>query len=235
MNDYRTYLESIYDPRTFARKVNYIRYNFGADFSAGQRVLEIGPGLGEFITYCNRVGIHDVDVIDRDPGIAEYIRAKYRVEKLWTASAEDIPTIESELRSYDRIFMLHILEHVRKDLVVPVIQSLYRRLNPGGLLIMIIPNGGTPLAAVERYHDFTHEGAFSENSLRQIAQMANLPESTAEVRGYFIPPYELINLPRIAVQKALHLLLKLMMIANGSTHLKIYTPHLVLRIRRGGA
>lgn len=232
MGDYLEYLSSIYDEKTFQRKLGYLRYNFGRHFRAGQTVLEIGPGLGEFIVFCNERGIDDIDIIDRDEGIAGFIKQKYKVRNLWVSSAEAIPKIESELRRYDRIFMLHIMEHVEKPDVIPVIQALYRRLKVGGALMIIVPNGGTPLAAIERYHDFTHEGCFSENSLRQIVGMANLPGSRGEVFGYHIPPVHPLNILRIIVQKTLHLCLKLVMIANGSTHLKLYTPHLTLMIHK---
>ena len=54
---------------TFTRKKEYIRYNFGRLIDDKLKhkncsVLEIGPGLGEFVSYANDYSIHNIDVVD---------------------------------------------------------------------------------------------------------------------------------------------------------------------------
>ncbi|QOJ13737.1 MAG: methyltransferase domain-containing protein [Planctomycetia bacterium] len=232
MSDYLQYLEGIYGEKSFQRKLGYIEHNFRRLFSPGQRVLEIGPGFGEFLTFCNRVGITDIDIIDRDAGVARHVAEKYNVRHLWIAEAEDLAPIRGELRRYDRIFLMQIMEHVRKSALIPLLRTLYAQLNAGGALIITVPNGGTPLGLVERYSDITHENVFSELSLRQLASMAELPHARVEVRGFCIPPSDLLNIVRIGVQKLLHTAVKLVMIANGGVYFQIYHPNITLIVHR---
>jgi 2-polyprenyl-3-methyl-5-hydroxy-6-metoxy-1,4-benzoquinol methylase len=232
MMDYSQYLQKIYDEKSFQRKMAYIAHNFGHYFDRGQKVLEIGPGLGEFIAFCNRHGIMKPDVVERDAGVIEYISKNYSVGHTWIAAAEDLEGIEHNLGLYDRIFLLQVLEHTRKHTHVNLLRLLYRHLNPTGAIIIVVPNGGTPLGIVERYWDITHEVAFSENSLQQIVGMADLPGARIEISAFRIPPSEPLNIIRIVVQQLLHFGLKLLMIANGGVWCRIYTPNISLIVHK---
>jgi SAM-dependent methyltransferase len=232
MTDYSEYLRSIYDEKSFRRKLGYISHNFGRYFASGQKVLEIGPGFGEFIAFCNRRGITKPDVVDRDAGVIRYISKSYSVGNAWIADAEDLERIDRDLGQYDRIFLLQVFEHAKKHTHVNVLRLLYRHLTPGGAIIIVVPNGGTPLGIVERYWDITHEVAFSENALQQIVGMADLPEARIEINGFRIPPSDPLNIIRIIVQRLLHFGLKLMMIANGGIWCRIYTPNISLIVHR---
>lgn len=232
MSDYLQYLESIYNEKSFQRKLGYIEYNFRRLFSPNQSVLEIGPGFGEFLTFCNRHGITDIDIIDRDAGVAGHVAKKYAVKNLWITSAENLASIDDKMRGYDRIFMMQIMEHVKKDALIPLLQTLYKHLNPGGALIITVPNGGNPLGLIERYSDITHECVFSELSLRQLVEMAGLENHRTEIQGFRIPPVDLLNIVRIGAQKVLHFGLKLLMIANAGVYFQIYEPNITLIVHR---
>ena len=68
---YLSRLEGIYNKKSFQRKVDYIRYNFGPIIRnlktrKNISVLEVGPGKGEFIKYLHTCGIKDIDIRVKD-------------------------------------------------------------------------------------------------------------------------------------------------------------------------
>jgi cyclopropane fatty-acyl-phospholipid synthase-like methyltransferase len=232
MAEYIDYLESISDHRTFVRKCAWLKHNFGTTFKAGQRVLELGPGRGEFLHFAAGKGIKDIDVIDRDSGVLSYIQSRYPVRRAWAASAEDLQAIDQELGMYDRIFALQIVEHIETKHLYTFLQVLYKHLTPGGQILITVPNGGNPLGLVERYSDITHHNLFSENSLKQLVQFCELPRAVATVRGYKTPLASALDYVRVPLQWTLHLLLKLVMIANGGVFFSLYHPNITLVVEK---
>lgn len=232
MADYSDYLDRISTPKTFHRKCAWLKHNFGAFFSAGQRVLEIGPGLGEFLHFLGERGISTIDVIDRDRGVLERISSKFSLRNAWMCSAEDVASLDGELQEYDRIFLLQVMEHIETRHLQGFLRTLYNHLAAGGLILITVPNGGNPLSVVERYSDITHHNLFSENSLKELVELTELPGAVCRVQGYRIPPVSLVDLVRIALQRVLHLFLKSLMIVNGGVFFSIYQPNITLIIEK---
>jgi SAM-dependent methyltransferase len=232
MADYSDYLTRISSPDTFRRKGSWLKHNFGALFSAGQRVLEIGPGLGEFLNFIGERGLTNIDVVDRDSGVLDRVRASFPVRNAWACSAEDIASLDGELKEYDRIFLLQVMEHIETIHLQNFVRTLYAHLAPGGLIIITVPNGANPLGIVERYSDITHHNLFSENSLRELVELSGLPGAVCRIQGYRIPPVSLVDIVRIGLQRVFHLILKALLIVNGGVFFSIYDPNITLIIEK---
>ena len=232
MGSYLAHLESIYSTKAFDRKRRYIEHNFGHLLRPGMNVLEAGPGMGEFLSMLDGRGITDVDIIERDRDVAAYLAERYRVRNRWITPVEELAGVAGELGMYDLVYLSQILEHVRKDALAPVLNSLYTHLKPGGRIVAVVPNGGNPLCAVERYADLTHEGVFSPNSLRQLVEQAGLDGCRVEIEGFRIPPWPPVNWARIAVQKVVHLFLLGILVANGGNFTPLLHPNISLIITR---
>jgi 2-polyprenyl-3-methyl-5-hydroxy-6-metoxy-1,4-benzoquinol methylase len=235
MADYSEYLDRISSQQTFKRKCAWLSHNFGRFFAEGQRVLEIGPGLGEFLQFLKEPGITTIDVVDRDQGVLELIKSRFSVRHAWMCSAEDISTLDQQLEQYDRIFLLQVMEHIETHHLQSFLRTLYRHLAPGGMILITVPNGGNPLSIVERYSDITHHNLFSENSLRELVDLTELPGSECRIQGYRIPPVSLVDVIRIGLQKVLHLILKGLLVINGGVFFSVYEPNITLIIEKTGA
>ena len=229
---YAAHLDRIYAPATFARKLGYLRHNLGPHLRAGQRVLEIGPGRGELLALLQERNITDVDIIERDPELCRALNAQYRPTHLWNLDIEDLPTLRQHLRCYDVITMIQVLEHLRKETIAPLLQALYEHLAEGGVILAVVPNGGNPLCAVERYADLTHVQVFSEEALRQLVERAGLTDATVTVTGYRIPPVSALNVLRIAAQGLLHFVMRLVLLANAGNTSRWLHPNIVLCVRK---
>ena len=74
--------------------------------------------------------------------------------------------------------------------------------------------------------------AFTSQSLKDLVMGSGIVNYNLEIRGYSIPPYSLINLIRILLQKILHLILLGLMVVNGGSFFKVMTPNLTLIIEK---
>lgn len=232
MGNYLQYLESISSARTARRKQQRAEANFARYLAAGQTVLEVGPGRGEFLGVLERHGIDDVDIIEPDGEVGRHIIAHFPVKRHWFLPLEELSAVDADLRSYDLIVLVQVLEHVRRDKLTEVVRLLYGHLKPGGRLLIVVPNGGNPFGVVELYADLTHVSLFTENSLRQLVEWAGIGDADVEIRGYRVPASSLLNCVRIAVQKVLHLLLLAMLVANTGNVYRTLDPNICLIVRR---
>lgn len=234
MDDYTRHLEELSDFKTFKRKKEYIDYNLKTYFRKiglkNIKILEVGPGLGEFESYLNDKGVYDIDIIDNDKNILDYVFRKYRTNRKFLA--KEITPIEQELREYNFIFLMQVLEHYPTDKYALTLQLLYKHLEKGGFLVIIVPNANNPLGLTERYGDLQHTGSFTEQSLKDLINRSGIKGYSIEIKGYEIPPYSPTNILRIALQKILHSILLLIMIINGGLFFKIMTPNISLVIKK---
>lgn len=232
---YFLHLKSVYSDKTFGRKINYFRFNFGSYIERlktkrGVSVLEIGPGMGEFVAYLNSMGINNIDIVDNDKEILRFIEKRYKINKSFSVSR--VKDLGKNLRFYDLIVLIQVLEHLEIDEYEVFIKTIYSKLKKGGVIIIVVPNANNPLGLVERYGDLQHKNSFTEQSLKDLVFQSNIKNYHLEIRGYNIPPYDIINIFRILFQKILHFFLLILMIANGGTFYKIMTPNIVLIIRK---
>lgn len=234
MNNYIKHLQELSVPQTLIRKKRYINYNLGSYFKKiGYKdieALEIGPGLGEFEGYLNDIGIFDADIADNDEYVLDYVSKRYRIGIPFLTN--NIAQIDKKLGKYNFILLMQVLEHMPVSEYSKALRILYNHLEKNGYLVVVVPNGNNPLGLIERYADLQHTGCFTEPSLRDLVGLTGIKNYQIEIKGYAIPPYDLINLIRIFLQKILHLILYLIMIINGGNYFKIMTPNIMLIIRR---
>jgi len=233
---YLSQLQNNSNPLTIKRKKEYIQYNFGGLINEKLNnkdcaVLEIGAGLGEFIEYCNDRKVTQIDVIDNDKSVLEHIKKLYSVKNIHLT--DNLLHIENKLGQYDIVMMTQVLEHVPKKEHISLLKILYERLKEKGVIIITVPNIGNPLAIFERYYDYTHEIAFTENSLFQMVDMAELKKAQTRLQAFKIPPFNFINLLRIIPQFLLHKFFQLMFVLNGGVYPRILTSNISLIIEKG--
>ena len=232
---YLTQLQSVGNTLTLKRKKEYISHNFGTIINPllnkdNVSVLEIGPGFGEFIEYCSDKGIKKIDIVERDKSVITFLKKTYKIRNIFLN--HDIWEIDGKLDMYDVIMMTQVLEHISQKDHINVLQTLYKHLNINGILIITVPNIGNPLAIFERYYDYTHQTAFTEHSLEQMIDFADLRKAKITLQPFRIPPTSIINIVRGFLQSVLHLGFKLLYIVNGGVYPRILTTNISLIVER---
>lgn len=234
MQNYLKHLQQVSNSQTFSRKIDYIRHNYSKFIPDKNKknyaVLEIGPGTGEFIAYLNGKGLSNIDIADLDKSVIDYISSRFEINN--KILSENLAT-SRKLRKYDIILMLQVFEHIPREQYKSLLKSLHRALKPYGKLIMTVPNGGNPLNLLERYHDLQHENAFTEDSLRELPNYCGVEFASICVEPFAIPPYSLINIIRIVLQKILHLIIVGLIALNGGVYQKIMTPNITVVFTKG--
>jgi len=232
---YLTQLQSNNNTVTQKRKKEYIAHNFGKYVDPRLKkknvhILEIGPGFGEFIEYCMERGVNNIDVIENDISVTRHLKKKYSLQNIFFT--QDIGSMDNKLRTYDVIMMTQVLEHVPQIAHIKIVQTLFKHLNTNGVLIITVPNIGNPLAIFERYYDYTHKTAFTEHSLEQMVDFADLKKAKLVLQPFRIPPYSIVNIFRSVFQSLLHGLFKLLFIINGGVYPHILTTNVSLIIEK---
>lgn len=172
-----TYIDNAFGKREQAVfKFDDFEYNYRKFFpsNAAAKLLDIGIGRGEMLSCMKEWGYADYLGVDISPSTVSFCTSIglncHLVEDTvqWLTDGRE--------STYDVITLLDVLEHIRKEDVIPFLRGLYKALAPGGKIIIQLPNMQAPDAQLHRYNDFTHEVGFIENSLRQVlisAGMAN--------------------------------------------------------------
>jgi 2-polyprenyl-3-methyl-5-hydroxy-6-metoxy-1,4-benzoquinol methylase len=227
-------LNGMYGEKTFQRKVDYIRYNLGEYFDAkvasGLEVLEVGPGVGEFVNYAQSIGIRRVDILDEEEDIIGSLKSGYR--DLLRNVYSSVSTLKTSKDRYDFVVLIQVLEHIPLDRQAETLSVLYRSLKKYGKLFVVVPNANNPLGLTERYGDIQHKVSFTSRSVRDLISESGIRNDETKIMSFRIPPYSIINIIRIMVQKAIHLLIYLLLIANGGVFYRPLTPNMLVVIEK---
>lgn len=127
------------------------------------RILDIGCGLGQLMCALREAGYGNSVGIDISPAAVEACLSRgLRVELI-----EDLESfVSGSGEKYEFIIMSHILEHLPKEKVITVLQTVRERLlSMKGSLFLSVPNAQSNTGCYWAYEDFTHNMMFTAGSL----------------------------------------------------------------------
>ena len=160
-------------------------------------ILDLGCGMGQFLTYLQARGYRSVTGIDLSRSQIDYCHEQGLMNaKLVDDSIEFLAAHRNEFAA---IVALDVIEHIPKAVLIPLLQAIYAALQPGGTFIMRVPNIAAAIGPWTRYMDITHELAFDERSTVQALEMAGfctpkiLPLKTFYRRWWLGKIFELIR------------------------------------------
>lgn len=104
-------------------------------YKSGGKLLEIGSWMGIFSINAKDVGF-DVTAIDIDQNCIDFLNNTVGIKAI--RSSNPATTLSRMDEKFDVIALWHSLEHLPDPWLV--IQTAAKRLNPGGLLLVAIPN-----------------------------------------------------------------------------------------------
>ena len=155
-------LDGLQPRAPYLRKL--IRDHFPPDRDAA--IVDLGCGHGALIHFARQAGYHNLEGMD---GSHEQVVAAKRLgidgvrEGDLRESLAAMPDA-----SRDAVVAFDVIEHFRKDELLSFVDEVRRVLRPGGRWIIHSANGESPLFGRIRYGDFTHEMAFTRESISQL-------------------------------------------------------------------
>lgn len=133
------------------------------DVSTG-RALDIGCGVGFMLEALSTLGF-DAEGMDSDPAQA----AKCRTAGLNVTESGDIGAFAGRnFGAFDLITMFDLLEHIPVAEQLDTLRHVRAMLRPGGALVIQTPNALSPIAAYQRWVDWTHTSSFTTVSIRPL-------------------------------------------------------------------
>jgi 2-polyprenyl-3-methyl-5-hydroxy-6-metoxy-1,4-benzoquinol methylase len=146
-------------------RVNYLQYLRNLDGNSAE-ILEIACNKGYLLSALHSLQVKKLFGVDLSPLDVE--KAKQLVPAAEISYADAFAYLEENGAKFDVIILKAVLEHIRKDQVIPLLEAIKSGLKPAGMVIVDVPNMDWLFAQHERYMDFTHEVGFTRESLAQV-------------------------------------------------------------------
>ena len=156
------------------------------------KVLEIGFGEGHTLRRLYERGYLDLHGWDISRECVETARAAQVPGTLRHVDAIEEFRNGVAMR-FDVILAKDLLEHLPRPSVLPFLEGVRGALAPGGVFLARLPNMGSFFAVMLRYDDFTHRMGFTENSLRQVFDLAGFDRALVAVRNDILPAWPLLR------------------------------------------
>ena len=172
----------VIDESVIAYKKRRFDHNFRAflpeNFDA--RMLDIGPGLGEFLSLWKDKGYHNIEGIDISSSVVDFCNSHDLRCSLVQSSQQ---WLQAHPNTYDMISLLDVMEHLPKRDLEEYVSLLYASLKEGGLAVVMVPNAHASEGFLHRYNDITHEIGFTPHVMTQLL-------SSTDFSAYQIFPFE---------------------------------------------
>ena len=198
---------------------NYLRH---IPTNRDARILVISCGPGYFVDMLRRHGYSDVLGIDSAPekiAFAERRSLNCRVERAFGF-------LQKQERPFDVIVAEQELNHLSKSEILAFLRLSWKRLTPGGTLIVHSINGTSPLTGSEsRAGNFDHYNSFTEYSLRQALEHCQFEGVQPFPLDLYVFYYNPLNYVAMLVDRLYTLIFRMSFILVGKSA-RIFTKKL---------
>ncbi len=133
-------------------------------------MLEVGPGYGQLLEALRRdLGYRNAVAVDLSREVVDFCNGL--MPGSTTYADDTVAHLRANEGRFERIFVLHVLEHVPRPAAGELVRALRGALAPGGRLVVELPNMANVFTGgYLRWADLTHECGYTEQSLRQLLE-----------------------------------------------------------------
>jgi len=166
-----TYVDNAFDGHYQAEfKFYQFALNYKRFFPSDKRtsILDIGIGRGEMLSCMREWGYTNYAGIDISPSTVAFCQS---IGLNCKEVDDTVYFLQKHKDTYSLITLLDVLEHVKKENVMPFLSAIKQALKPGGIVIIQVPNLQAPDGQLHRYNDITHEVGYIEHSLQQVLRV----------------------------------------------------------------
>ncbi|MBN1595040.1 class I SAM-dependent methyltransferase [candidate division FCPU426 bacterium] len=131
-------------------------------------ILDAACGAGHFMYFLKKEGYHNVRGVDIS---AEQLRLARQLGVEEAEEADLFAFLPAHPGCYDLIVANDIIEHLRKDEVLQLLDGIFTALKPGGRVLISTENAASLFGASRVFIDFTHEVGFTPISVNQVLRV----------------------------------------------------------------
>jgi len=143
-------------------------------------VLDIGCGMGFALLTLRKLGFSNLCGIDTDP---EQVKACQGFGLPVELVSDSVAFLAARPEQFGTVLLLDVLEHMPAAQQIRLMRAVYRALEPGGRVIVQVPNSASIMATWQRYIDFTHHSSFTPVSMRFVLQSAGFEDIRIQGQG----------------------------------------------------
>ena len=137
------------------------------------KIIDAACGTGHFLYFLQKEGYTNTLGIDLSEEQLE-MAAKMGVENLQKADLFEY--LPQHPQNFDMIAANDIIEHLKKDEVLKLLDLIYQSLKPGGQALIATLNTQSLFGNTTLFCDFTHEQGFTPKSLSQVMRVCNFQD-----------------------------------------------------------
>jgi ubiquinone/menaquinone biosynthesis C-methylase UbiE len=154
-----------------------------SNVTAGERVLDLGCGEGDFAAWFNQAGCDAVGVDVAEAALARARRRHPELKLLWTPIDGPLPLPDGR---FQVVWASEVIEHVADT--ARWLSEVRRVLKPGGRLLVTTPNHsrlGLALGGIQRYSQplGDHLHLYAPASLRDVLRDLQFEPVRVRARG----------------------------------------------------
>lgn len=184
-------------------------------------LLDIGSGQGELLDLCRELNIKGEGI-----DVSAELASNCTERGLVVHTISDLPEhLAGCTNQYGAVAMIDVLEHFTRPEAFSLVELIRKSvLAPGGRLVIQVPNMQSPFAALNLYHDVTHEWAYTEASLRQLLLAVGFSGVVCHPQHY---PWTGFHLPRHVLRMGFYACLRALLLIDQPNRGRILTPNVI--------
>lgn len=191
------------------------------------KILDAGCGNGEFILWLRSLGFSEaigVDISEEQISAAKALGIKN------VQCVDVLEFLSARKDTFDMIVGRDILEHFSKEKILDVVENIHASLKSGGVFISQTVNAENLLWGRLRHGDFTHELAFTAQSIAQILRVAGFREIAAYPQRPVV--HGVKSAIRFVLWRAFEMLMKFYLLIETGGSKGIFTQNIIIRAKK---
>lgn len=191
------------------------------------KILDLGCGKGEFVYWLKEMGFKYVEGVDVSE---EQVRkaGELGIENVYLADLRDF--LKDKKGRYDAIFARDLLEHFTKEELLEIIELIHASLSDNGVFVTQTVNAENLFWGRLRHGDFTHELAFTADSIRQLLKVGGFAD--VEVRPQRPVVHGLKSLIRYVLWRLIELWPKFYLLVETGSSRGIFTQNIIIKAKK---
>lgn len=191
------------------------------------KIIDLGCGNGGFVWYLQKLGFKDANGIDISKEQVQQAE-KLGIKNIFHGNFLEFLKDKKEI--YDVIFARDVLEHFSKEEILDVLYIISGSLKKGGTFIIQTINAENFLWGRLRHGDFTHDLAFTKESITQILNISGFSEIKVYPQNLII--HGLKSFIRAILWKYIELKIKFYLLIETGSVKGIFTQNIIISAKK---